>query len=191
MSFIHRFYIPLLALGMFATAQAETVSLKLKGNPEFVSEAPLEKIVGVADGTLKIDVDFGQLSQLKAVASIPVASMKTGNGIRDDHLKDAEWLNAKKYPNIQFETKTVTVKKSKGDAQKGKAVLIAKGEIMIHGVKKEISPKVSIKWSPKSVQVKTKFEVALADFGVKGAQGVVGKKVGKTIQITSKFKVRR
>ena len=61
MSFIYRFFMPLFALGMFANAQAETVSFKLKGNPEFVSEAPLEKIVGVADGTLKIDVDFRRL----------------------------------------------------------------------------------------------------------------------------------
>ena len=178
------------ALLTVSTAQAQ-VSLKLKGAPEFVSEAPLEKIVGVSEGILSLKGDFANLTGLKAKVSIPVTSMKTGNDIRDNHLQGADWLNAKANPNITFTTKRIEVIKQKGDANKGKASLRAVGDIRINGVSQEITAPVKIKWNAKTVKVKTKFSVALADFKVKGAKGVVGNKVGKEIKIKAAFKVRK
>ena len=174
----------------FSSAHAQG-KLKLKGQPEFVSEAPLEKIVGVSKGVLTLSGDFGDLSGLKARVKIPVSSMKTGNDIRDNHLQGAEWLNAKANPNITFKSKMIKVVKQKGSADKGKATLKSVGNITINGVSKEITAKVKIKWSKKSVKVKTKFKVALADFKVKGAEGVVGSKVGKTIKIKANFMVKK
>ena len=173
-----------------SSAYADT-ALQLKGSPEFVSEAPLEKIVGVSEGTLALAGDFADLTSLKATVSIPVSSMKTGNKIRDEHLQGSDWLNAAANPNITFTTKSIEVVKQKGDAQKGKATVNAIGNITINGVSKEMTAPVKIKWSKKSVKVKTKFEIALADFKVAGAQGVVGNKVGKSIAIKAKFKVKK
>ena len=171
-------------------AQA-TPWLQLKGSPEFVSEAPLEKIVGVSEGVLELSGDFSDLKMLKASVKIPVTSMRTGNDIRDEHLQGSDWLNAKANPNVTFTTKSIAIVKQKGDAEKGKATLAATGEITINGVAKEITAPVKIKWSKKVVKVKTKFKVALADFKVAGAQGVVGNKVGKTIDIKASFKVKK
>ena len=178
-------------LASMTFAQAEPVQLTLKGNPEFLSEAPLEKIVGVSEGTLTLKGDFGDLKTLKASASIPVTSMRTGNDIRDEHLQSETWLNAKANPNITFTSLSVDVLKQKGNGDKGKAQLAVKGEISINGVAKPLETTVKIKWSKKSVKVKTKFSIALADFNVKGSEGTVGNKVGKTIDIKSIFKVKR
>ena len=172
-------------------ALADTVKLTLKGNPEFLSEAPLEKIVGVSEGTLTLDGSFADLKSLKAVASIPVASMRTGNDIRDEHIQSETWLNAKVNPEITFASSSIEIIKQKGDAAKGKAQLAVKGQITINGVTKPLESTVKIKWSTKSVKVKTKFVVTLADFNVKGSEGTVGSKVGKTIDIKAIFKVKR
>jgi len=172
-------------------AMGEPVKLELKGSPEFVSEAPLEKIVGVSEGLLTLTGDFADLKTLKAVVVIPVASMRTGNEIRDDHLRGEGWLNGKANPNVEFTSTAIEVLKQKGDATKGKAKLSAVGNISINGVSKPLTAEVVVKWSPASVKLKTKFSVALADFEVKGSEGVVGNKVGKSIDIKAKFSVKR
>jgi polyisoprenoid-binding protein YceI len=128
---------------------------------------------------------------LQTAVVIPVESMRTGNAIRDDHLRSEGWLNAKANPNVEFKTTSIEVLKQKGNATKGKAKLNAVGNITINGVSKPLTAVVKIKWSPKSVKVKTKFSVALADFNVKGSEGVVGNKVGKSIDIKAKFSVKR
>jgi polyisoprenoid-binding protein YceI len=170
---------------------ANQMKFELKGSPEFVSEAPLEKIVGVSEGVMTLTGDFGDLKALQTVVVIPVKSMRTGNTIRDDHLRSEGWLNAKANPNVEFKTTSIEVLKQKGDATKGKAKLNAVGSITINGVSKPLTAVVKLKWSPKSVKVKTKFSVALADFDVKGSEGVVGNKVGKSIDIKAKFSVKR
>lgn len=191
MKFVKIFCTTLVATLMTLSYAQAAPTLQLKGSPEFVSEAPLEKIVGVSEGVLELSGDFSDLKTLKASVKIPVTSMRTGNGIRDEHLQGADWLNAKANPNVTFTTKSIAVVKQKGDAEKGKATLNATGEITINGVAKEITAPVKIKWSKKVVKVKTKFKVALADFKVAGAQGVVGNKVGKTIDIKASFKVKK
>ena len=84
------------------TAIGEPVKLELKGSPEFVSEAPLEKIVGMSEGLLTLTGDFTDLKALQAVVVIPVASMRTGNEIRDEHLRGEGWLNAAANPNVEL-----------------------------------------------------------------------------------------
>jgi hypothetical protein len=169
----------------------ESVKLELKGSPEFVSEAPLEKIVGLSQGVLMLAGDFSDLNTLQATVVIPVESMRTGNAIRDDHLRGEGWLNGKANPNVEFTSTSVEILKQKGDGTKGKAKLNAIGNISINGVSKPLTAEVMIKWSSSSVKLKTKFSVALADFNVKGAEGVVGNKVGKSIDIKAKFSVKR
>jgi polyisoprenoid-binding protein YceI len=181
----------LAALSLVFTTVAFANPLTLKGQPEFTSEAPLEKIKGVSEGVLTLEGDFADLANLKATVQIPVASMRTGNDIRDEHLRGADWLNAAANPNVEFKTESITIVKQKGDATKGKATLNANGSITINGVSKPLNAKVKIKWSSKSVKVKTKFTIALQDFEVKGSEGVVGNKVGKTIDIKAKFAVKR
>ena len=178
-------------LSFGSTALSEPLKFSLKGAPEFLSEAPLEKIVGVSEGELSLIVDFADLKSLQASVSIPVASMRTGNDIRDEHLRGEGWLNAKANPNVTFVSKSIEIVKQKGDAAKGKAELKTAGEITINGVTQPLTAVVKMKWSKKSVKVKTKFSVALAEFNVAGTEGVVGNKVGKSIDIKAKFSVKR
>ena len=83
-------------------------------NITFESQADIETIVGTtnkAKGTVKADLDKGIGS---VSITVPVASMKTGIDLRDEHLRSEHWLNAQKFPEITFTSKKVEpVKNSK------------------------------------------------------------------------------
>jgi polyisoprenoid-binding protein YceI len=174
---------------------------KVRANAlKFVSDAPAEKIEGVAPGsTGRVTFDLANLEKTSGTLSVPVAKMKTGNDMRDDHMRGPEWLDAAKHPEI-----TVKIEKLEGirvaDKKGAKQSLTATavGTITIHGKAAPLKAKVDITWmdsNPKRakkakgdwVKVSTKFSVALANHGVKGKAGVVGSKVGKTIEIEGIF----
>lgn len=177
------------ALLLFAApAIAAPTSLKVKGQASWLSDAPAERIEGTADGTGELTVDFADLSTLKGTITMPVASMKSGNAVRDDHLKGSDWLEADKHPNITFEVTGVKVTKpTSGDKVKEAGVEVS-GKFTVHGVTTDLTAPATLKWKGDKVKISTKFQVKLADYKVAGKAGVVGDKVGETIDITVELK---
>ena len=165
---------------------AETVQLKAKA--QWVSEAPVEKITGSAKGRATLTMNGDDFSTLKGDIVFKVGSMKSGNDTRDKHLRSAQWLDAATYPDITFSVESVEVT---ADTEKGKKVKVS-GSISIHGVSQPLSTDAIIKTlekdGKKKIMIKTKFEVELGKFNIEGKKGIVGKKVGKTIQIKTTLK---
>ena len=64
------------------------------------------------------------------VASIPVATISTGDPQRDGHLKSADFFDAEKYPTLDFKSTTVV---RTGDAYE------VTGDLTIHGVTKPVT----------------------------------------------------
>ena len=168
----------LIALSFLAPAAFADVA-KLKGQAQFDSDAPVEKIKGTADGLAELNITGDDLSTITGKIAFDVKSMKTGNDMRDSHLRGAEWLEADKYPQIVFTVKSVK--------PKGGEMVSVTGNFSLHGVDKEMTTDAEVKVVKKGerrlIQIKTKFTVALAEFNVKGKAGVVGKKVGKEIAV--------
>lgn len=160
------------------------LTVTAKGTMEFVSDAPMEKIVGNAEGTGSIVIDTADLSKTTGQITVPVAGMKTGNERRDEHLRSTEWLDASASPNITFTVKSVTALAPPtvtGPVTSADVTVL--GELNIHGVAKPLSTKATIKWKENKFKIMTQFSIALADYNVQGASGIVGSKVGKTISI--------
>ena len=124
-------------------------------------------------------------------------SMKTANSKRDEHMYDAMWLDAGKYPTVSFAVKSL--KDVKVVTKDGRNVVTAKavGTFTCHGVSVASSADVTITYLPESAETKKRasgnlamieatFNVKLADHGIKGKAGVVGKSVGETIAIKAK-----
>ena len=177
-----------LAINM-TTGFAAPMAVKAKGTIKFLSDAPLEKIVGNAPSTGTFTIDTSDLSTMRGEASLQVASMKTGNDIRDEHLRGDDWLEANKYPTIKFVIKSAAADGdlvTKGEVTGGNVVLT--GDLSIHGVTKEIKAKANVKWKGDKFKITSSFSISLADYKVQGASGVVGKKVGKTIQLNVALK---
>lgn len=145
-------------------------------NIQFESVTDLETIIGTANqakGEIKLDLDKGTGS---VSLSVPVASMKTGIDMRDEHMRSEKWLDAAKYPDITFVSKKAAVDKAKGTAQ-------VTGDFTCHGVTKEMTVTVSWKAVPAEAAAKaqfpkgdwvrftTEFDVALKDYGITNAGG--------------------
>src|SRR5579863_9333680 len=64
-------------------------------------------------------------------ASIPVATVSTGDAQRDGHLKSADFFDAEKYPTLDFKSTKVV--------RKGEAEYEVTGDLTIHGVTKDVT----------------------------------------------------
>ena len=102
---------------------------------------------------------------------VDLASLNSGIDLRDQHMRSEGWLNVAKYPTATFET--TSVKYSGGNN------FNVTGKFSLHGVTNTIKTTAVIKYLPESavtkrnhfdgdvIQVKTKFEIKLSDYGVK------------------------
>ena len=77
-----------------------------------------------------IQFDEKNLAASKFDMTLDVASINTGNGMKNTHAKGATWFDAEKYPTIGFVSSAIT-KTADG--------FEAKGTLDMHGVKKEIT----------------------------------------------------
>src|SRR6266487_4986025 len=77
-----------------------------------------------------ITFDPNDLALSKFDVSVDVATINTGNGMKNTHAKSAMWFDAEKYPTINFTSSAMT---------KTAAGYEAKGVLDMHGVQKEIT----------------------------------------------------
>lgn len=170
-----------------------------KNQIQFVSSAPMEEIHGTASGIYgELKLDPQNLEKTTGRISVGVASMETGIKKRDEHLHSKDWLGVEEFPKIAFEVmglEGVTV-----DANDAKADIkaTAVGSFTLHGVTKEIKIPVDMTYllaSEKTKKrapgdfllIKGKFQIALKDFNISGARGMVGSRVGTDIDLEANF----
>ena len=122
--------------------------------------------------TLKGDISFDEknLSASKFDVTIDVASINTGNGLKNTHAKGDNWFDAKKFPVIKFTSKEIT---KAGNGYN------AKGELEMHGVKKEINIPFTFAKSAGGGTFTGNFQVNRNDFGI----GSPGGKVDDVIKL--------
>jgi polyisoprenoid-binding protein YceI len=156
----------------------------------FASPSPAEYIEGTATGltgTITLDPSKPNLD-LRVIAAVPVDKMRTGNDIRDEHLRSDVWLNAGRYPGIRFELdpESTTVTK-KSDRM---WVVNGQGMFTMKGISKPVTVPVVIKQDEKSISVAGRFTVRLEDHGVHGPIGIkmIGVKVSPDVQINLNLK---
>jgi polyisoprenoid-binding protein YceI len=140
-------------------------------NITFQSKNDLTDILGashVVVGNAKIDFDAGSgTCQL----SVPTATLNSGMADRDRAMMGAAWLDAKKFPSIEFKGEKATLVEKPN-------VWKVDGKFTLKGVTKDLSVQAKVK--PLStavgqklgfgdgpcVKVETAFKVKLADYGI-------------------------
>ncbi len=150
----------------------------------FESDTELENIHGITNevsGTVRFDWDKGEG---RTKITVPVAGMKTGLDLRDQHMRSDTWLDAEKYPDITFESGAL--KRDEKDQRKW----TYEGSLTIHGVTKTLKGEAQVSRFSKEqserlgpgewARVKTSFEVNLDDFDIKIPNPSVAAKVNKT-----------
>lgn len=102
-------------------------------------------------GTIRFDPNNLEASQFDV--SIDVATINTGNGMKNTHAKSDKWLDAEKYPEIKFTSTSIT-RTSEG--------FEAKGVLDMHGVQKEIT----LPFTFRNNVFSGKFEVNRLDYNI-------------------------
>jgi len=190
----------LFLLGTNIFAQTFSVDSKDGRNQaSFISDAPLEKTVGLSaglDATVMLNVnDITQKPMGKVKVS--VNNIKTGIDLRDEHLRGEMWLNAAKYPYIEFQLTGIKNASSKklNDGQKVTVTLL--GKFSVHGVTKDVEVPATLTYLKESEKTKsrspgnllvanTEFTIRLADYGIIIPSMVEGK-LGEEVKITTNF----
>lgn len=129
---------------------------------KFTSEDPS----GVFRG-LKGDVVFDEkdLAASKFDVSIDVATINTGNGMKNTHAKSEKWFDAEKYPVITFTSSAITSTASGYEA---------KGTLEIHGVKKDFTMPFTFQKTDNGGVFNSSFDINRLDFNINTAEPAHG-----------------
>lgn len=111
---------------------------------------------------LQIEGDSQDLSKAKIKVVVDAASIKSGDAKRDEHLKNEDFLDVAKYPNIVFESDSIQ--------QKGDKVTV-QGTLSLHGKTKKLSiPFKSVAannvYGQPSQALRAKVKLKLSEFNV-------------------------
>ena len=118
---------------------------------------------GFTNFTGKISYDPAKPEEFKASGTVEVASINTGNKMRDDHLRGAEFFDAAKLPEIKFET--TGVKKEDGE-------WVVTGKFTLHGVTKDIKLRgelngpVQDPWGKTRIGLAATTKINRLDYGI-------------------------
>ena len=156
----------------------------------FFSTTPLEDVTGISNAvTGKVTFKVDDIKTLKGSISVPVASLKTGIDLRDEHMKSENWMDAENYPDITFLIKNVSDVKTEADNKLSANVT---GDFTTHGVTKEIVVPVTLTYLDESEQTKQRapgdllgvqatFNIILSDYDIDNM--VIGQKMADNIEI--------
>jgi polyisoprenoid-binding protein YceI len=132
-----------------------------------------------------LSLDPADIRKTTGSFKVPVASLRTGNDLRDEHLQGDGWLDAKKTPHIHFEiTEVILGKKDSPELKSGKDRKVqVKGKFTAHGVSKPVVAKGTANWSGKQLRIKADFNVVLEDHDV-SVPSIVRLKVANDIAVS-------
>jgi polyisoprenoid-binding protein YceI len=150
-----------------------------------VKHMMISNVKGSFSGLSGVLTEHATDSTLSSIeASIPVATISTGDPQRDGHLKSAEFVDAEKYPTLNFKSTKV--------ARQGDAYEVT-GDLTIHGVTKPVTfavdgPSAPGKdpWGNTRIGLSATTKINRKDFGLgwNAALETGGFLVGEEIAIT-------
>ena len=97
-----------------------------------------------------------------------VASINTGNGMKNTHAKSEKWFDAEKYPVIKFTSSEITSTATGYQA---------KGTLEIHGVKKDIVLPFTFQKNDTGGVFTSSFDINRLDYNINIAEPAHGASV--------------
>jgi polyisoprenoid-binding protein YceI len=133
-------------------------------------------------GSFALDEQDASQSSLKF--QVKTASIDTGNGARDQHLKGPDFFNATQFPTISFTSKSVTAA--------GNDTYEVTGDLTLHGVTKPVTVKVTKTGAGKGPQggaiagIEATFTIKQSDFGMTKMLAAIGDEVFVDVTVEGK-----
>jgi polyisoprenoid-binding protein YceI len=117
----------LIAASAFTVVESTDWKVNDDYTVKFSSKDPSGEFKGLK-GTIQFDP--AALENAKFDMTVDVATINTGNGMKNTHAKSEKWFDAEKYPTIHFVSTSVA---------KTATAYETKGTMEIHGVQKEVT----------------------------------------------------
>ena len=124
-----------------------------------------------------IVVDPKDLSTAKITLSIEAASIDTGIGMRDNHLRSEDFFDVKRFPTITFESARV-----QGAGQHA----IVFGRLTLHGVTREVEVPVDLAVTELAIVASGELVVNRGDYGI-NYQSFLNP-IGNTVRVVFTFR---
>ena len=166
------FFAGLFVLGLWvAVYAADMLTLvKERSQIEFVGTKPSGSHRGgftrfTADGA----ADWGDLSKSSFKIDIDTTSLWSDNNGLTNHLKNSDFFDVSRYPNITFETTRIELASAKKAVVTGKLTMLGKAV--------EVAIPCSIEVTDGSLQVKSEFKIDRTQWGMTRAKGRVDDEV--------------
>lgn len=159
-----------IALILFIVASSFTGKYITKnGKISFYSDAPLEKIEAKnSQVNAALDSQNGAL-----LFKVLIKSFIFEKALMQEHFNE-NYLESDKFPTAIFKGK-ITNLKEVNFAKEGSYAVNVIGKLTIHGVTKAVKTTGTIAIKGKGLNVKSKFNIKIADYGVKIPGAVTGK----------------
>ena len=134
---------------------------------KFTSDDPSGVFTGLK-GT--VSFDDANLATSKFDVTVDVATINTGNGMKNTHAKSEKWFDAEKYPTISFTSTSITKSANGYDA---------KGNLQIHGVTKEVVLPFTFQSTATGGVFASSFDINRLDYNINTAEPHHGASVVK------------
>ena len=118
-------------------------------NISFVSKTDVEEILGSTNaisGSATVDWDAGTVA---LDLRVPVASLRTGIAARDGHLRQPQWMDAARFPEIRFVAAKAT--------QRDKRNWDLEGTFTMRGVARPLTLRARVSRIPPAIAKKARF----------------------------------
>lgn len=123
----------------------------------FFSSAPVEDIEAKSSKTRSLlNIETGELAFVT-----PIRSFVFDKQLMQEHFNE-NYMESEKYPNASFKGRLSGYEKGK----QGKQPVIARGEMTIHGVSRNIEAAGEIEFREEELYVKASFPLKVADFNI-------------------------
>jgi len=171
-------FVGLFAFGLWVAAYAADMLnlVKEKSQIEFVGTKPsgLHR-GGFKRFTVDAAADWGDLSKSSFKIDIDATSLWSDNNGLTNHLKNSDFFDVPRYPNITFETTRIELKSANQVVVTGKLTMLGKAV--------EVAIPCNVEVTDGGLQAKCEFKIDRTQWGMTHAKG----RVDDEVEIAARF----
>jgi polyisoprenoid-binding protein YceI len=156
-------------------SQAQKIYQTKSGKIKFFSTTPVEDIEATNS---QVDAKLATNGQM--VFQVAIRGFRFDNSLMEEHFNE-NYMDSKKFPKAVFMGNIIEIN-SVDFTKDGTYKVTVKGNLEIHGVKKEITAPGTITIKGGKINSKSVFKITVTDYGIKG--GLIGQKIASTVEVT-------
>ena len=166
-----------------AGAEAEPARFRIQPEASDVGFKATSRLMD-ADGkfsriTGEVTLDPKDPAKAMITLTIESASIDTGIGMRDKHLRSADFLDVARFPTMTFESQRVEVV--------GRRATVT-GQLTLHGVKREIVVALDVRFSESALMATGEVQLDRRDYGINYSSFL--NPIGNAVHVTFTFRAR-